>query len=49
VALALSVAGLPGIDSRVSVVAYGVVLLSLLIQGALIIPVTRSLRIEATA
>jgi Na+:H+ antiporter len=49
VALALSVAGLPGVDSRVSIVAYGVVLLSLLIQGALIIPVTRGLRIETSA
>jgi CPA1 family monovalent cation:H+ antiporter len=47
VALALSVADLPGVDSRVSVIAYGVVLLSLLIQGGLITPVTRLLRIEA--
>ena len=46
VALALSVAGLSGVDSRVSVVAYGVVLLSLLVQGALLAPVTRGLRIE---
>ena len=46
VALALSVAGLNGVDSRVSVVAYGVVLLSLLVQGALLAPVTRGLRIE---
>ncbi|MDQ2942314.1 MAG: sodium:proton antiporter, partial [Candidatus Dormibacteraeota bacterium] len=45
VALALSVAGLPGVDSRVSVVAYGVVLLSLLVQGALMAPVMRGLRI----
>ncbi|MDQ2944049.1 MAG: sodium:proton antiporter [Candidatus Dormibacteraeota bacterium] len=47
VALALSVAGLNGVDSRVSVVAYGVVLLSLLVQGALLTPVMRSVRIEA--
>jgi CPA1 family monovalent cation:H+ antiporter len=47
VALALSVAGLNGVDSRVSVVAYGVVLLSLLVQGALLTPVMRGLRIEA--
>src|ERR1700682_4257476 len=46
VALALSVAGLPGVDSRVSAVAYGVVLLSLLIQGALLGPVMQALRIE---
>ena len=48
VALALSVAGLNGVDSRVSAVAYGVVLLSLLVQGALLTPVMRGLRIEAT-
>jgi len=46
VALALSVAGLPGVDTRVSAVAYGVVLLSLLIQGALLGPVMQALRIE---
>jgi CPA1 family monovalent cation:H+ antiporter len=46
VALALSVADVPGVDSRVSVIAYGVVLLSLLIQGGLVTPVTRLLRIE---
>lgn len=46
VALALSVAGLPGVDPRVSVVAYGVVLLSLLVQGALLAPVIRGLRLE---
>ncbi|HVS49668.1 MAG TPA: sodium:proton antiporter [Candidatus Dormibacteraeota bacterium] len=49
VALALSVAGLNGVDSRVSVVAYGVVLLSLLVQGALMAPITRALHIEATS
>jgi CPA1 family monovalent cation:H+ antiporter len=49
VALALSVAGLPGVDSRVSAVAYGVVLLSLLIQGALLAPIMRALRIEAAS
>ncbi|MEO8743759.1 MAG: sodium:proton antiporter [Candidatus Dormiibacterota bacterium] len=47
VALALSVAGVAGVDSRVSVVAYGVVLLSLLVQGALMTPVMRGLRIES--
>jgi len=49
VALALSVAATPGVDSRVSVVAYGVVLLSLLVQGGLSVPVTRVLRIEAAS
>jgi NhaP-type Na+/H+ or K+/H+ antiporter len=49
VALALSVAGLNGVDKRISVVAYGVVLLSLLVQGALIAPVMRGLKIETTA
>ncbi len=49
VALALSVAGLNGVDSRVSVVAYGVVLLSLLVQGALMAPVMRGLKIESTS
>ena len=49
VALALSVASTPGVDSRVSVVAYGVVLLSLIVQGGLIVPVTSLLRIERAA
>jgi CPA1 family monovalent cation:H+ antiporter len=46
VALALSVADLTQVDKRVSIVAYGVVLLSLLVQGGLIAPVARVLRIE---
>lgn len=46
VALALSVAETSGIDPRVSAVAYGVVLLSLLVQGALTAPLTRALKIE---
>lgn len=45
VALALSVANLPSVDRRVAVIAYGVVLLSLLVQGGLVVPVTRGLRI----
>ena len=49
VALALSVAEVGGVDSRVSVVAYGVVLLSLLIQGTLTAPITRALHIEPTS
>jgi len=46
VALALSVADLTQVDKRVSIVAYGVVLLSLLVQGGLIAPVARALRID---
>jgi CPA1 family monovalent cation:H+ antiporter len=49
VALALSVAGVSGVDRRVSVIAYGVVLLSLLVQGGLFAPVMRSLKLEAAA
>jgi monovalent cation:H+ antiporter, CPA1 family len=49
VALALSVAGATGVDSRVSVVAYGVVLLSLLVQGGLMAPVTRALKLETVS
>ena len=49
VALALSVAGLPRVDARVSLVAYGVVLVSLLVQGALAASVMRGLRIEGAA
>jgi monovalent cation:H+ antiporter, CPA1 family len=49
VALALSVASTPRVDSRVSLVAYGVVLVSLLVQGGLISPVTKLLRIDAAA
>jgi CPA1 family monovalent cation:H+ antiporter len=46
VALALLVADLAGVDKRVSLIAYGVVLLSLLIQGGLITPVTRVFKID---
>jgi CPA1 family monovalent cation:H+ antiporter len=49
VALALSVSGAAGVDSRVAVVAYGVVLLSLLVQGGLMAPVTRALKIAEAA
>jgi CPA1 family monovalent cation:H+ antiporter len=45
VALALVVAETPGIDPRVSTVAYGMVVLSLLIQGGLISPLARALRL----
>lgn len=43
VALALVVAETPGIDPRVSTVTYGMVVLSLLIQGGLISPLARAL------
>jgi monovalent cation:H+ antiporter, CPA1 family len=49
VALALSVAEVSGVDTRVSLVAYGVVLLSLLVQGSLTGPITSALRIEKPA
>jgi CPA1 family monovalent cation:H+ antiporter len=49
VALALSVAGYPQIDPRVSVLAYGMVVLSLLIQGGLLLPVASLLKLRSTA
>ncbi len=49
VALALSVAATRGVDARVSAVAYGCVLLSLLLQGTLIAPLMRALRVETSA
>jgi CPA1 family monovalent cation:H+ antiporter len=49
VALALVVAETPGIDPRVSTVAYGMVVLSLLIQGGLISPIARALGLTPRA
>jgi CPA1 family monovalent cation:H+ antiporter len=49
VALALVVAATPGVDSRVSTVAYGMVVLSLLIQGGLMGPLARALGLSQTA
>jgi CPA1 family monovalent cation:H+ antiporter len=46
VALALSVAGHPGVDPRVSLIAYGMVVLSLLVQGGLLLPVASALRLR---
>jgi len=46
VALALSIANHPGIDPRVSVVAYGMVVLSLLVQGGLMLPVADLLKLR---
>ena len=39
VALALSVASYPGVNPQVSVIAYGMVVLSLVVQGGLLLPV----------
>jgi len=47
VALALSVVGHPGVDPRVAVLAYGMVVLSLVIQGGLIVPVADVLGLRA--
>jgi CPA1 family monovalent cation:H+ antiporter len=47
VALALSVSATPGVDASVPVIAYGMVLLSLLVQGGLLIPVADLLRLRA--
>lgn len=46
VALALAVAATPAVDARVSAVAYGVVVLSLLLQGGLFVPVARRLLVS---
>ena len=48
IALALSVAATPGVDTRISVVAYGIVLLSLLVQGGLLLPVAGLLGLRPT-
>jgi monovalent cation:H+ antiporter, CPA1 family len=47
VALALTVAGYPQLDSRVSVIAYAMVVLSLVIQGGLLLPVASLLGLRA--
>ncbi len=49
VALALSVAGRPGVDERVSLLAYGMVVLSLLVQGGLLLPVASALGLRKQA
>lgn len=48
VALALIVAETPGIDRRVSTLAYGMAVLSLLIQGGLMSPLSRALHLTGT-
>ena len=47
VALALSVSSVPGVDSRVSVVAYGMIVLSLIVQGGLLLLVADLLGLRA--
>jgi CPA1 family monovalent cation:H+ antiporter len=49
VALALSVAGYRQVDPSISVVAYGIVVLSLLVQGGLLLPVAGLLRLRHEA
>ena len=47
VALALSVAGQPAVNPNVSLLAYGMVVLSLVVQGGLLVPVAELLRLRA--
>ena len=47
VALALSVAAYPGVNPNVSVIAYGMVVLSLIVQGGLLLPVADLLRLRS--
>ena len=49
VALALSVASNPAVNPQVSVIAYGMVVLSLLIQGGLLLPVANLLGLRQSA
>jgi CPA1 family monovalent cation:H+ antiporter len=49
VALALSVRDFPGVDPAVSVLAYGMVVLSLVVQGGLLLPVAGLLKLRAGA
>jgi len=46
VALALSVAAYPQVNPQVSVIAYGMVVLSLIVQGGLLLPVADLLRLR---
>ena len=46
VALALSVAGHPSVDPNVALLAYGMVVLSLVVQGGLLVPVAEVLRLR---
>jgi len=46
IALALSVASNPRVDPRVAVLAYGMVVLSLVLQGSLLVPLAEMLRLR---
>ena len=46
VALALSVSTLPGVNPTVSVLAYGMVVMSLLVQGGLLLPIAELLKLR---
>ena len=45
--LALSVAAYPQVNPQISVIAYGMVVLSLIVQGGLLLPVADLLRLRA--
>jgi NhaP-type Na+/H+ or K+/H+ antiporter len=47
VALALSVAAYPEVNPTVSVIAYAMVVLSLIVQGGLLLPVADLLRLRS--
>jgi CPA1 family monovalent cation:H+ antiporter len=49
VALALSVAAYPGVNREVSVIAYAMVVLSLVVQGGLLLPVADLLKLHGSA
>ncbi|MGA7911359.1 MAG: sodium:proton antiporter [Candidatus Dormiibacterota bacterium] len=49
VALALSVAAYPGVNPQVSVIAYGMVVLSLIVQGGLLLPIADLLGLHHAA
>lgn len=49
IALALAVAGTPGVDTRIPTIAYGAVVLSLLVQGGLLELVFRGLGLTESA
>jgi CPA1 family monovalent cation:H+ antiporter len=49
VALALTVANYPQVDRRVSVIAYAMVVLSLIVQGGLLLPVAGLLGLRQRA
>lgn len=48
IALALAVAGSRGVDPAVSAVAYGMVVLSLVVQGGLLLPLAQLLGLRVS-